>query len=113
MGANAPRLAGRGRREPVDRGVQDVGDRPRALAGDDDQVDLDELASLPLEERAHTAARGERLADAVVAPRSSRAVTDPDTVSSSPSSTGSTNLTLAVPRSSHPAPNASTSGRVM
>src|SRR5205814_4529080 len=35
-----------------------------ALAGDDDQVDLDELASLPLEERAHTAARGERLADA-------------------------------------------------
>src|SRR2546422_10362274 len=53
-----------GRRQPVDRGMQDVGDGARTLAGDDHQVELDELASLLLEERADPAPRREGLADA-------------------------------------------------
>src|SRR3989338_8840210 len=48
--------------EPVDRGVQDVRDRARPLAGDDQKIDLDEFAPLLLEERAHAPARPERLA---------------------------------------------------
>src|SRR5256886_16270103 len=41
----------------------DVGDGTGAIAGDDHQVQLDELASLLLEERAHPAPRREGLAD--------------------------------------------------
>src|SRR5213594_98609 len=40
-----------------------VGDGPRSITGDDDQIRLDELASLLLEQRAHAAAGRQRLAD--------------------------------------------------
>src|SRR5438128_8262763 len=53
-----------GRRQPVDRGVQDMGGEASPLAGDDHEVELDELASLLLEERADAAPRRERLTDA-------------------------------------------------
>src|SRR5207245_8838205 len=53
-----------GRRQPVDRGVQDMGSEASPLAGDDHEVELDELASLLLEERADAAPRRERLTDA-------------------------------------------------
>src|SRR5437867_9942764 len=53
-----------GWRQPVDRGVQDMGGEASPLAGDDHEVELDELASLLLEERADAAPRRERLTDA-------------------------------------------------
>src|SRR3989441_10203257 len=52
-----------GRRQSVDRGVQDMGGEASPLAGDDHEVELDELASLLLEERADAAPRRERLTD--------------------------------------------------
>ncbi len=48
-----------------------------------------------------------------VTPLGSRAVTTPLTTSSSPSSTGLTKRTAAVPRASHAEPNAATRGWVM
>src|SRR3989440_6619974 len=52
------------RRQPVDRGVQDMGDGPGAVAGDDHEIELDELAASLLEQRADAPARDQRLADA-------------------------------------------------
>src|SRR5438034_301564 len=67
MDVSSTRLPARqslGRRQTIDRGVQEVGDEPRGLAGGDHEVQLHELAALLLEERAHLAARGQPLADA-------------------------------------------------
>src|SRR5881296_800667 len=59
-----PARQSRGRRQPIDRGVQHVGDRTRVGGGDDHDVEFDELARLLLEERAHAAPGGQPLADA-------------------------------------------------
>ncbi|OLD76991.1 MAG: hypothetical protein AUG87_06290 [Candidatus Rokubacteria bacterium 13_1_20CM_4_70_14] len=61
---------------------------------------------------AHSPAAAVDATSVAVTPLASRPTTVPATVSSSPSSTGSTNLTAAVPRSSQAAPNAATSGWV-
>src|SRR6185503_9666833 len=60
--SSAPSSGGGGQAE--DRRMEDVGDWARAIAGDDQQVELDELAALLLEDRAHAAARRQGLADA-------------------------------------------------
>src|SRR5436190_14009239 len=58
----------------------DVGDGTAAVAGDDHQVELDELASLLFEERADPASRREGLADARAAQVTHRAPdVDPQT----------------------------------
>src|SRR5919197_2429327 len=59
-----PGPAASARGQAVDGGVDDVGDRTRALAGHEHQVELDELASLLLVDRADAAARGQGLAHA-------------------------------------------------
>jgi hypothetical protein len=62
---------------------------------------------------AHTAVLAVPAVSVAVTPRLSRAVMSPVTVTSSPSITGFTKRTLAVPRASHAAPNAAASGCVM
>src|SRR5512145_3217587 len=65
-GNGAPPHPSRERGQAVNGRVEDVSDGARALpgAGDDDQVQLDELPTLLLEHRPDAAPGGQRLADA-------------------------------------------------